>query len=78
MNPDSTRPELVLATRNAHKLEEVREILGGWNVLPLPEEVELPPEDGKTFAANAAGKARAAHAATGLPVIGRASCRERV
>ena len=38
----------------------------GWSSLPLPEEVELPPEDGETFAENALDKARAAHAATGL------------
>ena len=31
----------------------------------LPEEVDLPPEDGDTFAANALGKARAAAGATG-------------
>ncbi len=31
----------------------------------LPDEVELPPEDGETFAENALGKARAAAAATG-------------
>jgi XTP/dITP diphosphohydrolase len=69
MSAAGTRPALVLATRNAHKLEEVGEILTGWEVLPLPDEVELPPEDGKTFAENAAGKARAAHAATGMAVI---------
>jgi len=67
----AARPALVLATRNPHKLEEVREILAplNWEVLPLPDEAELPPEDGETFAANAAGKARAAHAATGMPAI---------
>ena len=69
MNGAPARPELVLATRNPHKLHEVREILAGWEVLPLPDDVELPPEDGETFAENAAGKARAAHAATGKPVI---------
>ena len=69
MSGSGARPALVLATRNRHKLEEVGEILPGWEVLPLPDEVELPPEDGTTFAENAAGKARAAHAATGMAVI---------
>ena len=36
---------------------------------PLPPEVELPPEEGETFAENALGKARAAHAATGRTAI---------
>jgi XTP/dITP diphosphohydrolase len=35
----------------------------------LPAEVELPPEDGETFAENAFGKARAAAAATGRATI---------
>jgi XTP/dITP diphosphohydrolase len=35
----------------------------------LPDEVELPPETGTTFAANAFIKARAAARATGRPVI---------
>lgn len=35
----------------------------------LPDDVELPPETGATFAENALGKARAAAAATGLPAI---------
>lgn len=37
----------------------------GWRLELLPDEVELPPEDGETFAQNALGKARAAAAATG-------------
>ena len=69
MSSLGARPALVLATRNQHKLEEVGEILTGWEILPLPDEVVLPPEDGATFAENAAGKARAAHAATGMAVI---------
>jgi len=60
---------LVLATRNEHKLREVAEILDGHELLPLPDEVELPPEDGDTFEANALIKARAARDATGLPAI---------
>jgi XTP/dITP diphosphohydrolase len=54
---------LVLATRNDHKLRELREALPGIEIDPLPPEVELPPETGETFAENALGKARAAHAA---------------
>ena len=43
---------LVVATRNEHKLRELGEILTGFELVPLPPEVELPPEDGDTFAAN--------------------------
>jgi XTP/dITP diphosphohydrolase len=56
---------LLLATRNPHKLRELREALPGSEIDPLTDEVELPPEVGETFAANALGKARAAHEATG-------------
>jgi XTP/dITP diphosphohydrolase len=60
---------LVLATRNPHKLRELREALPGIDIDPLPDDVELPPETGETFAENALGKARAAHAATGRTAI---------
>ena len=63
------RPALVLATRNEHKVAELAEILSGYELLPLPEQVELPPEDGETFAENALIKARAAAAALGRPAI---------
>jgi len=62
---------LVLATHNAHKVQELRRILGdrldgidliGYNG---PE----PVEDGDTFGANALIKARAAARHTGLPAI---------
>jgi XTP/dITP diphosphohydrolase len=61
----------VLATRNLHKLREVRRILEpvGISVDPLPEGIELPPEDGETFAENALPKARAAAAGTARPAI---------
>jgi XTP/dITP diphosphohydrolase len=62
-------PALVLATRNDHKLRELREALPGIEIDPLPADVELPPETGETFAENALGKARAAQAATGRPAI---------
>ena len=54
-----------LATRNQHKLREMAELLPGVDLRPLPEEVELPPETGDSFEANALIKARAAHVATG-------------
>jgi XTP/dITP diphosphohydrolase len=63
---------LVLATRNPHKVVEVERVLTplGFHVDPLPELVDLPPEVGDTFAANALDKARTAAAATGAPAIG--------
>jgi XTP/dITP diphosphohydrolase len=60
---------LVLATRNPHKVREFAGLLDGLDVVPLPDEVELLPETGETFADNALGKARAAAAATGGPAI---------
>jgi XTP/dITP diphosphohydrolase len=62
---------LVLGTRNRHKLRELERLLApaGIAVEPLPEDVELPPESGSTFAENALPKARAAAAATGRPAI---------
>lgn len=60
---------LVIATRNEHKLRELAEILPGVELVPLPDSVELPPEDGQTFAENALVKARAAHEATGDAAI---------
>jgi XTP/dITP diphosphohydrolase len=56
---------LILATRNEHKLRELAKILPDAVLRPLPPEVELPPESGGTFAANALIKARAAREATG-------------
>lgn len=60
---------MVLATRNAHKVRELGVLLPDHEILPLPAEVVLPPEDAPDFAGNALGKARAAAAATGLPAI---------
>jgi len=56
---------MILASRNPAKLREFGEILGEDEVEPLPEGIELPPEVGETFAANALIKARAASVATG-------------
>lgn len=60
---------LIVATRNEHKLRELGEALPGFELKRLPAEVELPPESGDTFAANALAKARAAARATGLKAI---------
>jgi XTP/dITP diphosphohydrolase len=59
--------ELVLATRNPHKLREFNRLLApaSITVVALPDDVVLPPEDGETFADNALPKARTAAAATG-------------
>src|SRR3954463_6314636 len=58
--------ELVLAPRHPHKLREFEGLLAPHRVLPLPDEVELPPETGDTFEANAVDKARTAADATGM------------
>ena len=63
------RARAVVATRNRHKLRELGEILDSLELVPLPGDVELPPEDGQTFADNALAKARAAHDATGMVAI---------
>ena len=63
---------LLLATRNAHKLREFARLAVRAESVrfdPLPEDVELPPEHGATFAENALGKARAAAAATGRVAV---------
>ncbi len=65
--------QLVFATHNAHKADEVRAILAGTGVtvrtladLGYHEEV---PETGSTFIANALQKAHHVHAALGLPCV---------
>ncbi len=45
-----------LASENAHKLEEFRALLPGWELELLG--AELPPEDGETYVENASLKAR--------------------
>ncbi len=59
----------MLASRNRHKLRELGPLLAPHELEPLPDDVELPPETGETFAENALIKARAAAAATGRPAI---------
>lgn len=71
------RQQIVLATRNAHKVEELREILAevcadldldiiGMDQFPDSPEVV---EDGITFEANALLKAQSAASTTGLPAM---------
>jgi XTP/dITP diphosphohydrolase len=60
---------VILSTRNQYKVAEMSELLPGVDLKPLPDEVELPPETGDTFEANALIKARAAHEATGEVTI---------
>lgn len=65
--------ELVIATRNAGKLREIRHLLAdvGIEVLGMDSFSALPEvvEDGETFAANAEKKARTIAALTGRPVL---------
>jgi XTP/dITP diphosphohydrolase len=63
--------KLVLATHNAHKVEELRRILGDrlQGIELIGYDGPEPVEDGDTFAANALIKARAAAAHTGLPAL---------
>ena len=60
---------LIVATRNEHKLVELRRSMRPHQLEPLPDDVQLPPETGTTFAQNAIGKARAAAGATGRSAI---------
>jgi XTP/dITP diphosphohydrolase len=63
--------QLILATHNPHKVEELRAILGDSldGIELLGYDGPEPVEDGETFAANALIKARAAVAHTGLPAL---------
>ncbi len=65
---------LVLATANPGKVAELRALVaehGAGDVRSLADypAIVLPPEDGATYAENAALKARAVVAATGLPAL---------
>lgn len=72
-----TRPRLVLATHNRHKLGELLAILSplvpGLDSTAIASSAEVggpePVEDGVTFAENALIKARALAAHTGLPAV---------
>ena len=71
----TARPCVVLATRNAHKVGELREILTGagldFELVGVTEFPDVPDvaETGTTFAENALLKARAVAHATGLPAV---------
>ena len=70
----SDRSRVVVATGNAHKLEEIARLVDadalGIELIPMVElRVESPVEDGDSFEANALIKARACVAATGLPAL---------
>ena len=75
--PAGGGPRLVLATHNAHKVRELRDILRpllpglhASDVVGAGDVGAEPPvEDGVTFAENALIKARALAAATGLPAV---------
>jgi XTP/dITP diphosphohydrolase len=60
---------VILATSNLHKVGEMRDLLPGVDLEPLPAGYESPVEDGSTFEANALIKARAAHTTLGGAAI---------
>ncbi|HJR44540.1 MAG TPA: RdgB/HAM1 family non-canonical purine NTP pyrophosphatase [Actinomycetota bacterium] len=63
--------KVVFASRNHHKLEQVRHLLPGFELIPLDEvaaDLELE-EPFDTFEENALAKARAVVVATGLPAV---------
>ncbi len=60
---------LIFATGNRHKLRELRELLPGVELEPLPEGVTLPPEDGPPTPRSPSIKARTAHEATGEAAV---------
>jgi XTP/dITP diphosphohydrolase len=67
--------DILLATNNRHKAEEMAALLAGIegvNIVTLgelPEKVSEPVEDGETLEANAYIKAREVFVATGIPTI---------
>jgi XTP/dITP diphosphohydrolase len=67
------RPRLLVATHSDHKLRELRDLLALSNgdLMTLDEAgvTDEPVEDAETFEGNAAIKARAGLAATGLPTL---------
>jgi len=60
-----------LASRNEHKLRELRALLPQWELELLDE--EYPPETGATYYENARAKALFARTLTHLPVLGEDS-----
>lgn len=60
---------MIFASGNRHKLREMRELLPGVELSPLPPGVELPPEEGESFAEIALEKARTAQRASGEAAV---------
>lgn len=67
------KPRVILASNNAHKAKEIKEIIGEFFDIITLSEAGLNNfqiiEDGNTFEENAAIKARAVFKETGLPTI---------
>ena len=63
----------MLGSRNAHKLRELTSLIVPHELVPLPDEIELPEEVGATFEENALTKARATCRAVGRPSLGEDS-----
>ena len=61
--------QVVLASRNLHKLEEIRRMRPDIHWLSMPAELPDPPETGATFIENALQKATFVFASTGLPCL---------
>ena len=70
---DTQVRRVVVATGNAHKVDEIRAALSpaGWEFVALKELGDFPEpvEDADSFEGNARIKARAAHEATGLAAL---------
>jgi XTP/dITP diphosphohydrolase len=65
------KPQLLIATGNAHKAEELAALLPDLSIRTLADHPDLVPavEDGETFADNARKKAEHACAVLGVPVL---------
>ncbi|MFH0931383.1 MAG: non-canonical purine NTP pyrophosphatase, partial [Candidatus Zixiibacteriota bacterium] len=65
--------KLILATRNQHKIEEIKKILADSQIeiLTLEDFPDVPEveETGKTLEENAVLKAKAVYNATGIPAL---------
>lgn len=61
--------KVFLASRNAHKIEELRRMAPGVDWLTMPEALPDPPETGDTFAENALQKATFVFERTGFAAV---------
>jgi XTP/dITP diphosphohydrolase len=61
--------QIVLASRNAHKIEELRRMAPQVTWVAMPDTLPDPPETGDTFEDNAVEKARFVAHATGLMAL---------